>query len=254
MFATRITCSAIFSFSILIAYDSFSQSGVIPKYEAGINLGAYIYQGDLTPHRFGSVETVQPGIGISGTRILNERFSVRAMFVFAKLAGNESIYPIPDWRQQRNFSFTSSVKELGLSFHWNLFGTNYEAVRYEPYVFAGAAVAIINTNRNYTNVNWSYFGELSEVQTGLAADVIRPSRKIIPVAPVGAGLRYNVSNRIVLNLEGAYRFMHNDYADGFSKSANPKLSDHYYSISIGASYKFFTKEKYGCKATNGFQL
>ena len=254
MFATRITYSAIFSFSVFVSFDVFSQSGMIPKYEAGINAGAYIYQGDLTPHPLGSVETVQPGLGISGTRILNERFSVRAMFIFARVTANESIYPYPGWRQQRNFSFTASVKELGLSFHWNLFGTNYEEVRYEPYVFGGVAVAMINTTSNYSNVNWAYFGELSEVQTGLAVDVVMPSRKIIPVMPVGVGARYHVSNRIVLNLEGSYRFMHNDYVDGFSKSANPNLKDHYYSITIGASYKFFTKEKYGCKSTSGFQL
>ncbi|MFT3908631.1 MAG: DUF6089 family protein [Ferruginibacter sp.] len=254
MLVNKITCPAIVGFLFLIPYAATSQSGSIPKYEAGLNIGAYVYQGDLTPHRLGSVETVQPGIGISGTRILNERFSVRAMFVFATLAANESVYAFPDWRKQRNFAFTASVKELGLSLHWNVFGTNYEAVRYEPYVFAGAAAAMISTYSDYSRVNWYYFGEVSEVGSGLAVDATKPSRKIIPVVPVGAGARYHISNRIVLNLEGAYRFMHNDYVDGFSKSANPVLKDHYWSVTIGASYKFFTKEKYGCKATSGFQL
>lgn len=247
MFATKISCSAIVGLSFFVSYYGFSQSGKIPKYEAGINAGAYIYQGDLTPFRQGSIETLQPGIGISGARILNSRLSIRAMFIFARLAADESIYKYPAWRQQRNFAFIASVKELGLSLHWNIFGTNYEDARYEPYVFAGAGVAMINTNSNYSRVNWSYFGELSEVQTGLAVDMITPSRKIIPVVPIGAGARYHISNRIILNGEGAYRFMRNDYVDGFSKSANPVLKDHYYSITIGASYTFFTREKYGCK-------
>ena len=44
--------------------------------------------------------------------------------------------------------------------------------------------------------------------------------------------------------------MHNDYVDGFSKSANPKLGDHYMSVNIGAAYKFGKKEKYGCPANS----
>jgi hypothetical protein len=250
MFATRITRSAIFGFSVFISYDSFAQLNIVPKYEAGINVGAYMYQGDLTPHWLGSVETIQPGVGIFGTRILNPSFSVRAMFTMARLAGNESIYKYPDWRQQRNFSFTASVKELNVALHWNILGTNYDQVKFEPYVFAGAGVAYVNTTSNFTAVNWPYFGETSEVATGLAVDVLRPSRKLIPVVPVGAGVRYHVSRKIVFNLEAGYRVMHNDYLDGFSYAANPKLRDHYSSLTFGAAYKFGRKEKYGCPSVN----
>lgn len=243
----KMTCSAIVGFSFFISYDGYSQR--IPTYEAGINLGAYMYQGDLTPHRLGAIETIRPGIGIFGTRIINKSFSARLMFVAAKLAADESIYPVPDWRQQRNFSFDGTVKELTVSFHWNIFGTNYDDARYEPYVFVGVGGSMTSTNRNYSRVNWNYFGENSEVQTGLAADLTTSTRRIIPVAPVGAGVRYHISDRIVLNLEGAYRFMRNDYLDGFSKSANPGLNDHYMSLTIGAAYKFYGgKEKVGCPA------
>jgi len=250
MFATKITCSALVSFSFFISYDCFSQLSSLPKWEAGINAGAYIYQGDLTPHRYGSVETIRPGIGISGTRIINRAFSARLQFNMARLAGDESIYKYPDWRQQRNFSFTASVKELTLSVHWNIFGTNYSDVKYEPYVFAGAGASFVNINRNYSRVNMGYFGETSVVQTGLAVDAVTPTPRVIPVMPVGAGVRYHISNRIVLNLEGSYRFMHTDYLDGFSQSANPNLKDHYSSITIGAAYKFGKKEKYGCPSVN----
>ncbi len=253
MLVLKVTCSAIVGFLVFVPNECSSQSTRIPKYEVGLNAGMYMYQGDLTPHRLGSVETIRPGLGIFGTRILNRSFSVRAMFIIAKLAADESIYKYPAWRQERNFSFNGSVKELSLSFHWNLFGTNYEAVRYEPYVFAGAGASIINTNRNYSNVHWHYFGENSQVAAGLAQDITTPSQKLIPVVPVGAGVRYHVSDRIVLNLEAAYRFMHNDYVDGFSKSANPGLNDHYLSLTIGAAYKFGNiKEKLGCRVNSEF--
>ncbi len=245
MLVRKITRSAFISISFFISNDSFSQA--VPRYEIGLNAGMYMYQGDLTLHRLGSIETIRPGIGISGTRILNTSFSLRAMFLVAGLAADESIYKYPECRQERNFSYAASVKEAGLSFHWNVLGTNYYDVKYEPYVFAGAAVSVINTNSNYSRVNWTYFGEQSDVGAGLAVDITKPSQKIIPVVPVGAGVRYHISNRIVLNLEETYRLMHTDYIDGFSKSANPKLGDHYSSLTIGASYKFKSKEKLGCR-------
>ena len=246
MLAAKITRSTVFIFSVFISTDTFSQVSSLPKWEAGINVGAYIYQGDLTTHRFGSIETTQPGLGISGTRIISRKFSARLMFNMARLAGNESIYEYPRWRQQRNFSFTASVKELTASLHWNILGTNYDEVKYEPYVFAGAGASFVNITRDYSRTNLTYFGDGSVVQTGLVLDAATPTPRVIPVVPVGAGLRYHVSSRIVLNLEGSYRLMHTDYLDGFSQAANPTLKDHYSSINIGASYKFGSKEKYGC--------
>jgi opacity protein-like surface antigen len=250
MFTKKITCSSVFVISVFISYDAFSQLSSLPKWEAGINAGAYIYQGDLTPHRLGSIETIQPGIGISGTRIINSAFSARLLFNMARLAGNESKYKYPGWRQQRNFSFSASVKELTLSLHWNVFGTNYDEVKYEPYLFAGAGASFVNITRNYSKVNLAYFGEKSAVQDGLVIDAATPTPRVIPVMPVGAGVRYHISDRIVLNLEVAYRLMRTDYLDGFSQSANPSFMDHYSSITVGAAYKFGNKEKYGCPVAN----
>jgi len=247
---TKITCSAIFSFSLLVTYDCFSQRSIVPKWEAGLNVGAYMYQGDLTPRRIGSIETITPGFGIFGTRIINRSFSARLMFNMSRLVANEAIYEYPLWRKERAFSSSTSVKELGVSVHWNIFGTNYEEVKFEPYVFAGGGLSYINVTRNYSQTNFPYFGETSQVATGLVADLATPTPKLIPVAPVGAGVRYHISNRIVLNLEGSYRLMRTDYFDGFSKAANPGFKDHYSSLSIGAAYKFGSKEKYGCPAVN----
>jgi len=248
--ATRISCLPVIIFAVLISSDAFSQSSGLRKWEAGIHAGAYLYQGDLTTHSYGSVETIRPGFGISGTRIISKAFAARLMFSMSKLAGDESIYEYPRWRQQRNFSFTASVKELSLSLHWNILRSNYEDVKFEPYAFAGAAVSFVNINRNYSEFNAVYFGDQSPVITGLAADVATPTPKILPVVPVGAGLRYHVSQKIVVNLEGSYRLMYTDYLDGFSKSANPNQKDHYSSLTFGVSYKFGSKDKYECPVAN----
>lgn len=209
-----------------------------------------MYQGDLTPHRHGSIETLQPGIGIFCTRIINRSFAAKLLFNMARLAGDESVYKYPAWRQQRNFSFNASVKELSLLLHWNILGTNYNESKYEPYVFAGAGISAVNISRNYSRYNAAYFGENSDIPARIAIDAVTPTPKAIPVVPAGVGVRYNLSNRIAINAEAAYRFMNTDYLDGFSVSANPAFKDHYSSFTIGAAYKFGVKEKYGCPTVN----
>ena len=250
MIVTKITCQTLFCSLLFISFTAFSQNSSIPKWEAGIHAGGFIYQGDLTPHMFGSVETIKPGVGIFATRIINKSFSARLLFNMAWLAGDESIYKTPRYRQQRNFSFNATVKEFSLLLHWSIYGSNYDDRKFEPYLFAGAGASVVNINRDYSRINPSYFGEVSPVVTGLAVDAVTPTPKVIPVMPLGAGLRYNLSSRLAINGEASYRLMRTDYLDGFSMSADPNQKDHYSSLTIGIAYKFGNKEKYGCPTVN----
>lgn len=238
----------LFTILVFVSYNSLAQPQRFRKWEAGLHIGAFIYQGDLTPNRYGSFETIRPGIGIFGTRIINRSLSARLLFNLAALSGNESVYKVPEYRQHRNFSFNASVKELTLLLHWNVLGANYDERKYEPYVFAGGGISAVNINRNYSRYDAAYFGEQSDLSSRLAVDAATPTPRMIPVVPAGAGIRYNLSEKIAINLEASYRFMHTDYLDGFSVAANPGFKDHYSSITIGAAYKFGGKEKVGCPA------
>lgn len=250
MCTTRFPISTFIVSCLMLSAPVIVESQVIRKWEAGLNIGGYIYQGDLTPEVHGSITTIRPGIGLSITRIFSSRLSARLLFNIASLAADESIYPFPEWRRHRNFSFQASVKEGSLLLHYNMLGNNFDGRKYEPYIFAGAGISSVSVNRNYSRIDPAYFSENSEVQQGLAIDAVAPSTMVIPVVPVGGGVRYNLSDRMSINVEAAYRFMNNDYLDGFSVAANPNLKDHYTSISIGAAYKFGGKEKYGCPGMN----
>jgi OOP family OmpA-OmpF porin len=93
----------------------------------------------------------------------------------------------------------------------------------------------------------AYFGESSEVLTGLAVDNAHGTPRALFSVPVGVGAEYPISNRFSVNIETSYRFIFTDYLDGFSKSANPNLQDHYHSTSVGLIYKFGGKDKgIGC--------
>ena len=213
----------------------------------GLNLGAYVYQGDLTPQRWGSFKTITPGISLFVKKPLNAFLSARLNMHFAKLRGDDSKYASPDWRQQRNFSFVTPLKEFSAQLAWNILGKNYDPRGIVPYLFSGAGISFVNIKKDYSRMNTAFFGESSDVANGLAADNAKGvPRKLLSI-PVGIGAEYPISGRISLNAEAAYRFIFTDYLDGFSLSANPKLQDHYYNISAGLMYTFGKRDNgVGC--------
>ncbi len=242
----KITACFFTSLFILASAKSFGQVRSLPTYELGLNAGGYLYQGDLTPHRFGSVETIRYGLGISLARIISRSFSARLQFNIAGLRGADSVYSNPEYRKQRSFSFTTPLKEAAILLQWNILGSNYNERKFEPYLFAGAGAGFLKIKRDYSRLNRAYFGEVSDIYTGLAADTAVALPRTLAVIPVGAGLRYNVSYRLAVNAEASYRLMNSDYLDGFSKAVNPTYKDHFSSATVGISYKFGKRENYGC--------
>ena len=65
-------CLFVFIFS-----NANSQLSLIPKYEMGVHIGTFIYQGDLTPYDLGTLNTMKPGFGISATRNINSLYAIR---------------------------------------------------------------------------------------------------------------------------------------------------------------------------------
>jgi hypothetical protein len=213
----------------------------------GLNGGIYVYQGDLTPERLGSFRTMQPGFSLFAKKPINYFLAARLQISFANLKGDDSRYSKPDYRQQRNFYFTSSVKEFSAQLVWNILGRNYDERGIMPYLFSGAGVSLINVKKDYSRLDTAYFGETSDIYTGLAVDNAHGTPRALFSVPVGVGAAYPISNRFSVNIETSYRFIFTDYLDGFSQSANPKLQDHYHSTSVGLIYKFGNRNKgIGC--------
>ena len=213
----------------------------------GLNGGAYVYQGDLTPDKYGSFRTIQPGFSLFVKKPVNHFLAARLHMSFAGLKGDESRYSKPEYRQQRNFSFSTPVKEFSAQLVWNIRGRNYDDYGIMPYIFSGAGVSLISVKKDYSRMDPAVFGESSDVYTGLAVDNARGTPRSLFSVPVGVGAEYPISERFSVNLETSYRFIFTDYLDGFSQSASPKYQDHYHSTSAGIIYKFGKKDKgMGC--------
>ena len=233
---------------IFLGKKEASGQSTIPKYEAGINLGTFIYQGDLTPQRLGSFKTSTLTLSIFGSRIINSSFSLRTNLALGKLKGDESKYASPAYRQQRNFYFKTPVVELSELAVWNIFGKNYEKQRsgFSPYLMAGAGLSYLKIKRDWSRLNENYFASDSAFFAGLNKDINHDLPQLIAVIPIGGGLRYSLSQRLSVSGEILYRFTFTDYLDGFSQSVNPKLNDHYYSATVGLIYRLGEKNNLNC--------
>ncbi len=218
------------------------------KFEIGASMGTYIYQGDLTPAALGSWRTAGFRLGIWGSKMLTNAFSVRIQLARGSVTGDDAIYAHPEWRRQRNFNFTSPVTELSALLVWDGLRKDFGQSRLplSPYLFAGAGFAFLNIKRDWSNLNASYFSETDNAVTGIGADQAHLPPRVIPVLPVGIGVRYLLSSKWSVTAETSYRFLFTDYLDGFSQAANPSLKDHYYTVLLGVSYrlgKIFGKNK-----------
>lgn len=217
----------------------------LSKYEVGLSGGVFVYQGDLTPQTLGSYKTLKPQLALHLYRIISPAFSVRFNINRGNLYGDDAKYATPVWRRQRNFNFTTPVTELSLQGVWSFLQAR--SPRFSPYLFAGAGFSFLKIKRDWSNINPVIFPEGSDVQTGLAIDAAKSLPRIIPVVPVGAGMRYALNGRFSLIGETSYRLTFTDYLDGFSKAANPNKNDHYLSHSIGIIYSSNKKNKtLGC--------
>lgn len=220
----------------------------LPGYELSGGVSAMIYQGDLTPSKLGSYRTLRPGLSLAGAKLLNDYWSVRLGLSVAGLRGNDSKYKTPAYRQERNFRFSSVLTELSAVAVYNFRGTNgdNEWKVINPYLFGGVGFSFLRTKRDDNDFNAAYFGAESWVVEGLVADRAGgPVRRLL-VFPLGAGIRYPLTNHLSLSFETSYRISFTDYLDGFSKSAGPSYNDYYYSHTASLIYSFGRNKGIAC--------
>ncbi|MFZ9387891.1 MAG: outer membrane protein [Chitinophagaceae bacterium] len=232
----------LISFSFV---NGFAQRNV-PVLEIGAGLAGFVYQGDLTPEALGSFRTIRPGLVLSAGRVFSGSFIMRVNASFGGLRGDETKYDHPEFRRYRAFRFRTPVVEITPQLVWNLLGKNYRVKGISPYIFGGAGVGFFNTRRDHSDFNAAYFSALPDITDRIAEDdKITPSR-VRFILPVGAGIRWSISESFLMTAESAYRFLFSDYLDGFSQAVNPDQNDHYHTISVGVTYRMGNKSTLAC--------
>ena len=210
------------------------------KCEWGVNAGVFVYQGDLTPSPIGSYKTLKPALNFFLNRIVTRMFSLRTNVAVGGLKGDDGKYLAPQYRQQRNFNFKSPAFEISELLVADILKNNLSrpSSGLSPYLFAGLGFSILNIKRDWSRFNAEYFSSEATTLSGLTIDQQHPLPNLIPVLPMGIGIRYPISPSISINAETTYRFTFTDYLDGFSKAANDRRKDSYISHTVGLVYRF----------------
>lgn len=230
--------TGILPFMFCMQGVDLNAQSLLSKLEFGAQAGTFIYQGDLTPSRLGSLKTPGWQLGLSASMPLNNFLSARANFSFGKLKGDDAKYAHPGWRQHRNLNFKSPVFEVAGLVNWDIMGDPKNSIGLSPYLFGGVGLSFLKVRRDASNFDSEYFSAENAVTAGLNSDLNHSTPRTLLVFPVGAGVRYPLTEYISLNAEAAYRIAFNDYIDGFSKAGNPSRKDHYHSLSVGLLYRF----------------
>lgn len=219
---------------------ALSQPGSFSKFEIGVNGGLFVYQGDLTPSRLGSYKTLKPELNFFVNRIINPLFSLRTNIAIGGIKGDDAKYPQVKYRQQRNFNFNSPAFEISELLVADLLKKNMSRSfpGLSPYLFAGLGLSLLNISRDWSGFNAEYFSSEAGTLSGLAADRQHSLPTLIPVFPMGIGIRYPISSRISVNAETSYRLTFTDYLDGFSQAANDSRKDSYMTHTVGLIYQF----------------
>jgi hypothetical protein len=225
---------------LLIGLVSASQAqSRFSKWQFGIQGGVTVYMGDLTPEPAGAYKTLRPALVLYAARVLSPSFMLRGNLLLSGLRANENRYARPEWRQQRNFQFSTPVTELSGLLVWNIFknNDNYHDRKISPYLMAGAGVGLMRVRRDASRMDPTIFGEGTDVFNGLTQDLSVAPPRAQWVLPLGAGLEWMLSPRVSLTAETNFRYTFSDYIDGFSKAANPNKKDYYYTHTLGVIVK-----------------
>jgi hypothetical protein len=219
----------------------------VPKHEIGFSAGMFVYLGDLTPERAGAFKSPGIAINLFYSRILSRSFSLRTNLAVGKLRADDANYDSPEYRKERNFRFTARNTEIAELLVWNILGNNYgDRKIISPYIFGGVGLSSLRINRDWRRINYDYFAGEPAVIDGLAVDSLTKMPGTIAVIPVGAGIRYSITNKLSIMGEASYRYTFTDYVDGFSKAANPGNKDLYSNYSIGLIYTFGKRTSLDC--------
>lgn len=225
----------------LVVSFSFAQSHAQSPYrfEAGINIGTLLYQGDLIESPFGSFKGARPMVNVWLAKPFTPYFSWRGNLTIGSMSADEARFQNPSWKQYRRFAFSTPATEITGMVVFNPYGDNGKSPdrTLTPYVMIGAGGTFLNIRRDWSSLD-SNAALKSSLQSGYTKDSAHALPRVLPVVPVGAGVKWMVTPNIAVNAEATLRFVFTDYLDGFSYTANPGRKDSYYGISVGVSFLF----------------
>jgi opacity protein-like surface antigen len=183
------------------------------RWHINVSGGLSNYSGDLQAKYF-TLDQSNFAFGAGAQYDITGNFSVSSMISLMKVSASDQ-FNKPNL-QFRNLSFQSSIIE------WNLLGEytffDMQRSKVSPFIFAGIAAFHFDPYAFDSTGNKIYLKPLSTEGEGLSEYPDRRNYNLLQFAiPLGAGIKFNVSENIVLAYEIGFRKTFTDYLDDVSK-------------------------------------
>ncbi len=184
------------------------------KIHATIFGGFANYYGDLQNKPF-TLDQAKGAFGIGAKYDLTNKIAIRSGIMFGKIAATDAKNKAV--LQFRNLSFQSSIFELNVLGEYTFFDMQERSL--SPYVFGGIAMFHFNPYTYDTLGNKHFLKPLSTEGQGLSQYPDRKPYKLTQFSiPFGAGVKFRVTENVVLAYEFGLRKTFTDYLDDVSKT------------------------------------
>ena len=174
------------------------------------------YVGDLQSKTY----TTQQSNGSFGAGLqydLNGHFSLLSNLMYGRVSAADGYSPKADLRA-RNLNFETQIVEGNLLAEYNLLDLNQH--RFTPYVFAGVAVYHFDPyTYDYASGKKTYLHVLSTEGEGLPQYPDKKPYALTQLAiPFGGGIKFRISDNVVVAYEIGLRKLFTDYLDDVSST------------------------------------
>lgn len=194
-----------FIFAVVFISGSQAQSG----WEAGFWLGTAHYFGDLNT----DFDLTKPGFagGIEARYLFNERINFKSSLNYAFIRETDVDSPNP-FERSRNLHFRSNIFDMTNQFEFNFLPYVHGTDNYfSPYFLLGVSVFNYNPQAEYEG-NWYKLREMGTEGQIVGEEYFTFSAGLV----YGAGIKWDISYRLSMNVEIAARLLSTDYLDDVS--------------------------------------
>ncbi len=209
---TKILATLFFTVCSLALWaqnEEYVQQG-----EFGITLGGAHYFGDLNTRA--SISRPKPALGLFYRKQFGNYVGLRLAAHYAQL-GYSDVYSKNDYHRTRNLSFNSNIWEIAAMGDFNFFKflPNNPDYLFTPYITLGLGVFSYDPYA-YLASKKEFLRPLGTEGQNINYQGRKPYGTMAVCVPFGAGIKYNISEKLNLSFEVSHRYTFTDYLDDVS--------------------------------------
>lgn len=178
--------------------------------DIGFTIGSMAYNGDLSPNSpVDLIQQIRPAFGVFGRTSFSNHFSAKLMINFGSVDGNDAYGAYPD----RGYQFQSGIFEANLTGELHLIRIRHTESSFTfPYIFGGIGMFHFNPKAELDDGSFVELQPLGTEGQGLPG-YEEPYALTQFNVPLGAGVRFVLSDRWSVSFEVGGRLLFTDYLD-----------------------------------------